>query len=73
MESIFGLYLVLVIVVQTCNLIYRVLTKLHLTAAYHTSTEAILKDLNYTMDQYLHDAYIRYLVTQEFIERLKKY
>jgi len=72
MEFIFGLFLVLVVLFQTCNFVYWLLTKLHLTKTYHISTEAILKDLGYTMNQYSQDSYVRYLVTLEFISRLKR-
>lgn len=72
MELAFGIFLVLVVIAQTCNFVYWLLTKLHLTKAYYISTKAILKDLGYTMDQYLSDSYTRYVVTQEFISRLKR-
>lgn len=72
MELLFGLFLVLVVIFQTCNFVYWLLTKLHLTKAYYISTEAILKDLGYTMDQYLNDSYVVHVVTLEFINRLKR-
>lgn len=66
------LFIVLVAIFQIWNFVYWLLTKLHLTKAYYISTETILRDLGYTMDQYINDPYVRCLVTHECLSRSTK-
>lgn len=66
------LFILLVVVVQTYKLLHWILTKLHLTAEYRQDTKTIVRDLGYTMAQYSNNSHVQYLVTQEWLERIKR-
>jgi hypothetical protein len=72
MGFLLAIFFIIGTIIQIGNIIYWILTKLHLTAAYRQDTNTIVSDLGYTMDQYFNDSYIRYLVTQEWIQRIKR-
>lgn len=64
-----GIIFAIMVVVQVGDFIYWILTKLHLTKRYKCATTTIVKDLGYTMAQYLGDTAVRNLVTQEWMRR----
>ena len=70
MELLIALFMIGGALIQVGNLIYWVLTKLHLTKAYKLDTKTIVKDLGYTMEQYYSSDRVRYLVSNEFCNRV---
>jgi len=72
MEFLLAIFFIVGTITQIGNILYWVLTKLHLTAEYRQATKTIVKDLGYTMDQYFQDSHVRYLVTQEWLQRIER-
>lgn len=68
-----GIIFAIMVVVQVGDFIYWILTKLHLTKRYKLSTEAIVKDLGYTMKQYYTVDGLWREVSKEYAIRSQEY
>ena len=63
---------IIMALVQIGNLVYWVLTKLHLTKAYKLDTKTIVKDLGYTMKQYYSSHEICMKISDEYVKRVEE-
>lgn len=71
MSLLFVVFTGLVIISQACNLVFWILKTLGIIEQDVLSTEAIIKDLGYTMEQYNSSDYIKYLIASEWCKRFK--